>query len=335
MPQALSGVSFFRIICVEEFYHRFSGKERRHMINPKLIKVQQDEENNTSTGKPHQLEDSAMKTTAQFFSKELLPYFNIIGEVDHIGPTEIVHLDIKKYYEDLNLVMKDGSWAHFEFQSTDKGIKDLKRFRSYEALTSQQYDVVVRTYVLYSGNISHPITEFTEGFNTYRVQPIIMKGYRVEKVFDNINYKLEHAIPLTKEDLVPLTLCPLMAGDLSQKERIQKSIQIVHQSENVVDDIYKIEAVIYAMANKFLDDTELNQIKEELNMTRIGTLLYNDGKTDGIAQGILQEALENALHLFLNGVSFDIISKSITSLTKEQLLEVEQKAEAIKKAQQQ
>jgi len=191
-----------------------------------------------------------MKTTAQFFSQELLPYFNIVWEVDHIGPTEIVHLDIKKYYEDLNLIMKDGSWVHFEFQSTNKGIKDLKRFRSYEALTSQQYDAAIRTYVLYSGNISHPITEFTEGFNTYRVQPIIMKGYRVEKLFDDINYKLEHAIPLSKEDLVPLTLCPLMGGDLSQKERIQKSIQIVHQSENIVDDINKIEAVIYAMANK-------------------------------------------------------------------------------------
>ncbi len=294
------------------------------MINPKSITVQSDD--TTSPDKPHQVEDAALKTLAQFFSNELLPYFNIVGEVDHIGPTEIVHLELKKLYEDLNLVMKDGSWAHFEFQSTDKGIKDLKRFRSYEALTSQQYDVTVRTYVLYSGNIRHPITEFTEGFNTYRVQPIIMKGYRVEKVFDNINYKFENSIPLTKEDLVPLTLCPLMDGNLLQKERIQKAIHIVRQSENNVDDINKIEAVIYAMASKFLDETEFDQIKEELKMTKLGLFLYNDGKTDGI----IQEAIENARNLFLNGASFDLVSNSITSLSIEQLREVQNEVMASK-----
>ena len=322
----MSDVSYYRIICVEEFYHRFPGKERRQMINPQLVKGQQEETNNTSTSKPHQIEDSAIKTTALFFSQELLPYFHITGEVDHIGPTEIVHLDVKKYYEDLNLVMKDGSWIHFEFQSTDKGIKDLKRFRSYEALTSQQYDVAIRTYVLYSGNISHPITEFTEGFNTYRVQPIIMKGYRVEQVFNNINYKLEHAIPLTKEDLVPLTLCPLMSGTLSQMDRIHQALQILHKSEKYIESSRKIEAVIYAMANKFLNETELNQIMEEIKMTKLGTLLYNDGKTDGI----IQEAHDNALNFFLNGASFALVNNSIKSLTKEQLLEIQEEANSIK-----
>lgn len=31
---------------------------------------------------------------------------------------------------------EDGSWKHFEFQSTDGGIPDLKRFRVYEAIAS-------------------------------------------------------------------------------------------------------------------------------------------------------------------------------------------------------
>ena len=282
---------------------------------------------NTSTDKTHHVEDAALKTLAQFFSKELLPYFHIVGVVDHIGPSEIVHLELKKFYEDLNLVMKDGSWAHFEFQSTDKGIKDLKRFRSYEALTSQQYDVAIRTYVLYSGKIKNPVTEFTEGFNTYRVQPIIMKGYRAEKIFDDINYKLEHAIPLTKEDLLPLTLCPLMGGKLSQKERIKKAITIVHQFETTIDDTDKIEAVLYAMASKFLDETEFNQIKEEIKMTKLGTFLYNDGKTDGIAQ----EAFENAKNLFTNGASFDLVRKSIVNISDEKLHEIYDEVMASKK----
>ena len=56
-------------------------------------------------------------------------------------------------YQDSNLIMEDGSWKHFEFQSRNEGVAGLRRFRTYEALTSQQYRVPITTYVLFSGNI--------------------------------------------------------------------------------------------------------------------------------------------------------------------------------------
>lgn len=282
-----------------------------------------EDEKCTSNSAPHQIEDAALKTMAQFFSEELFPYFQIEGEVDHIGPTETIHLEIKKFYQDFNLVMKDGSWTHFEFQSSNqKALENLKRFWAYEALTTYQHNVVVRTYVLFSGNIKQPITEFTSGFNTYRVHPIIMKGHRCEDVFDNIYHKLKHSIPLTKEDFVPLTLCPLMGGDLPQKDRIQKAIHIIHNAEHIVPNANKIEAVIYAMASKFLDNEELNQIKEEIKMTELGAIIYNDGIADGIAQGIEQEAIENATNFFKNGISYEIVCKSIHSLSDEVLQKI-------------
>ena len=44
------------------------------------------------------------------------------------------------------------------------------------------------------------------------------------------------------------------------------------------------------MATKFLDQTELNEIKVGTKMTELGLLIYNDGVTDGIEK----EAAENA-----------------------------------------
>ena len=66
---------------------------------------------------------------------------------------ELVHLDVKVFYEDFNFDMEDGSCAHFEFQSTNEGLEGLKRFRAYEALYSYQHKVPVTTYVLFSGKI--------------------------------------------------------------------------------------------------------------------------------------------------------------------------------------
>ena len=68
--------------------------------------------------------------------------------------------------------MDDGTWKHFEFQSTNEGILGLKRFRTYEAITSYQNNVSVTTYVLFSGEIKNPVTEFTEGINTYRIKAV-------------------------------------------------------------------------------------------------------------------------------------------------------------------
>ena len=72
------------------------------------------------------------------------------------------------------------------------------------------------------------------------------------------------------------------------------------------------------MAMKFLTAEELNNLKEGIKMTELGTIIYNDG----ISQGIEREGLENAKNLFLNGVSFQLVRDSIKSLSDETLQRV-------------
>ena len=76
-----------------------------------------------------QLEDKVMKTAAQFFGKDLLPYAGIKGRIACVAPTEHVHLEMRRLEEDFNFIMKDGSWRHLEFESDSIQEKDLRRFR--------------------------------------------------------------------------------------------------------------------------------------------------------------------------------------------------------------
>lgn len=269
-----------------------------------------------NTAKSWQIEDAALKTTMQFFADELLPYFNIEGKVVGFGPTELVRLELQKMFQDFNLVMEDGSWKHFEFQSTDGGEKDLKRFRTYEAATSYQQNVDIYTYVLFSGQIENPVTELQTGFNTYRVQPIIMKGKRVEEVFDNINAKMTADIPLTKEDLVPLTLCTIMGGDMPLKERVVKAFSITKSTRDTVPEAEKIEAVVYAMAEKFMDSVTIEQLKEAVGMTRLGQMMYNDG----VEEGSKAKQIEIAINL-LDSLPDEVIAEK-TGLSIEKIKEL-------------
>ena len=53
-----------------------------------------------------------------------------------MGPTEFVHLEAKQLYEDFNFIKPDRSWIHLEFESDGIREEDLRRFRSYEAVTA-------------------------------------------------------------------------------------------------------------------------------------------------------------------------------------------------------
>ena len=165
-------------------------------------------------------------------------------------------------------------------------------------------------FVLYSGQIENPMTEFESGFNAYRVQPIIMKGKCVKEVFDKISVKLAEGIPLSKEDLVPLTLCTLMSGEMSQKERIIRALDITRIAKDTVAEADRIEAVVYSMAEKFLDSVTIEQLKEAVGMTRLGQMMYNDGLEAGMEKGVETTRLENARNL-IGILSDELIAEKI------------------------
>ena len=121
-------------------------------------------------------EDIALKVSAEFFKDEIMPLLNIEGKVIGSLSTESISLDLRKGFQDFNFLMEDDSIKHFEFQSTNEGLNGLKRFRMYEAVISYENKRGVTTYVMFSGNIKRPMTEFSEGVNTYRVVPIILSG---------------------------------------------------------------------------------------------------------------------------------------------------------------
>lgn len=92
-----------------------------------------------------------------------------------VVPAGIIELEIQQMYEDLNYVMWDGSWSHFEFQNRDGGVEDLKRFRQYEINVSSTYGMAAITCVVYTGDVRNPMISFTEGVNTYRIILILME----------------------------------------------------------------------------------------------------------------------------------------------------------------
>ena len=85
-----------------------------------------------------------------------------------------------------------------------------------------------------------------------------------------------------------------------------------------------MQAVLYALANKLLDDMDLQEIKEVMAMTRLGQMLMEDGIEKGIEKGVEQgQDRVNALNAKLAeaGRTEDIIRASIDKQYQQTLFE--------------
>ena len=197
-------------------------------------------------------------------------------------------------YQDFNYISGSGNWIHLEFESDSVTKEDLRRFREYEAATSRSFNVAVITYVICTSGVKQLLSKLTEGINSYQVKVIRLKNKDADRVIELLEEKQKRGKTLDKADLVPLLLTPLMSGKLEIVDRIIKSLHILREASSSVTEmeLEKMQAVLYALADKFLQEQELDRVKEMIAMTKLGEMLLKDGMERGLADGKAEGKVE-------------------------------------------
>ena len=229
--------------------------------------------------KNNKQEDAIMKMGFEFFRDTILKTFGIPYEFVSTGFTELVDLNIQTLYMDFTFLTTEDFYIHLEFQTTDKGISDLQRFHAYDAVYSHKTGKKVITYVIYSGGIKKTRAELDCGLYTYRVNPIYLQDKNADFVFRRLKEKQKNGEFLSEADFSNLCLTPLMSGNMSKKETIKEAMLLARQSSSAAAE--KTTAMLYALADKFLDNEELEEIKEVVRMTRLGQMLLDEGMQYG------------------------------------------------------
>ena len=242
-------------------------------------------------------EDLIMKKAMDVFAEEGLKFFGINQKVKDSSSTEIVVLEALNLHMDYTFLMEDDTYIHFEFQTTNKGKKDLRRFRAYEALLSLQKEKDVTTYVVYSNNIKKAISTLETGISKFNVKSIFMSEKNGDLIFEELEKKINNKEKLTKQELISLAFTPIMGGKLTKAEKIIKSIRIVKSSDSEYK--YDIESMLYAFADKFLKGKDLQRVKEEISMTELGRMLIEDGRTEGRIEGRTEGRTEGKIETLI------------------------------------
>lgn len=98
-------------------------------------------------------------------------------------------------------------------------------------------------------------------------------------------------LDFTEDDIAQLSMTPLMGGQMSRKDKIKEGILIAKEEYNDMAD--KVMAMLYTLADKFLDGIELDEIKEAMVMTRLGQMIMDDGIRIGELRGREEGIAEN------------------------------------------
>lgn len=227
-------------------------------------------------------EDRALKAAAQFMGKELLPLLGVKCAIKRVAPTEQIYLQTEAFSEDFNYELLEGGLLHLEFESDVITKEDLRRFRVYEALLSYQYKTAVTTCVICTAAAKNIPNELKEGINSYRVQIVRLKNWNADEIISALEVK-QRNMSLEREELLRLILTPLMGGKMPQPERIRRSFQLLREEQKIrkTSELSQMQAVLYALAEKFLSVGEMQKIKEEIHMTRLGQMIFDDGLEEG------------------------------------------------------
>lgn len=271
-----------------------------------------------------QLEDRVMKTAAQFFGEDLLPYLGVKEKVRRIAPTEHIHLEVRRLEEDFDFEMKNGSYKHLEFESDRITVKDLRRFREYEAYIGMVCNVTVSTIVICTANVKHAKTELVNGDSVFRIQVISLKDKNGDKIIKLLEKRRAKGKTIGQKRLLPLLLTPLMSGEIPVEQRICRGLDLLRCEEAGIEKEIrkKMETILYALAVKLLDEKTMEKVKEKFGMTLLGEMLVADGEQKGMQEGI-QQGIQQGMQ---KGELMKLVSlvrkKMLRGLEEDQIAEI-------------
>lgn len=98
--------------------------------------------------------------------------------------------------------------------------------------------------------------------------------------------------------------------EMPQKERVLRGVGYLKETYSGIEEeeLDKMQAVLYALAVKFLDEMELKEIKEAMTMTKLGQMLVDDGIEKGIEKGA--ERMRKLTKLLLDKKQYEELEKA-------------------------
>lgn len=218
-----------------------------------------------------------------------LPQIEIIG----ILPTNLPTMESNELRLDNLFVLSDGSVAIIDYESVfDK--ENFVKYINYIARVIKRYANQkqleqlkrIRMIVIYTADVESAECIYDLGGVVLVVESAYLVQQDTDQIMEKLEKKIQTGMMLTEEEQMQLMVLPLTMKGKEQKQKvIVKSVQLAKQiSEKEIT--LRVLAGILTFSDKIIDSEYKKLVKEEMGMTQIEQMIFEEGMEKGIEQGI-------------------------------------------------
>ena len=139
----------------------------------------------------YQNTDVALKAMAEKFKNTNLAIYGLqTAKIKALMPTEMPVIEANIRRNDVVFLLEDNTLLHLEFQNTQDE-EDLRRFMHYDSRLSITHKLLIKTAVIYTGEIEEAPHIVPYGSITYKVENVFMSNYDGDQKYEEIKQKFE------------------------------------------------------------------------------------------------------------------------------------------------
>ena len=217
-----------------------------------------------------------------------LPHLSIAG----ILPTNLPAIESNELRIDNLFRLEDGSLAIMDYESRfDR--ENFIKYLNYIARVLKRYAGQnrlsevwkIKMLVLYTADVERAEEVYDLGGLTLQVEAAYLVCQDTEEIYRRLDEKLLAGERLDEEDLMQLMILPLtVKGRQDKQVMIERSVELARRIPEL-DQTLRALAGILTFSDKVIDEAYKNRIKEEMRMTQIGQMIFEDGVIAGKAEG--------------------------------------------------
>ena len=192
---------------------------------------------------------------------------------------------------------------------------NLDRFKLYDALLYEEKKKPVYTAIIYGAGIDDSPTGLDHGSLQYTVHPVYMGRYDGDKIYGELQEKINQSGTLNPIDKLNLIFLPLMKNSVDKSQRAIDAIEIAQKVTDKKEQLFLIGCLI-GISDKFIDDAYVQKMMEVMKMTRVLQRLYKEFKEEGRIEGKAEGKAEGEIKGKAEGISLGKQEDIIKLLTK-------------------
>lgn len=242
----------------------------------------------------YQNKDIASKVTGEaLIGGSLAPFGRPDLKIVGVLPTNLPAIESNELRLDNLFLLNDGSVAVLDYES-EFNRENFVKYINYIARVIKRYANQkklgelrrIKMVVIYTADVECADSVYDLEGLVLNVESAFLVHLDTEQIYRELSDKIYRHEMLAEEELMKLMVLPLTVKGKAQKQEV--IMQAVELAKQIPDRSQTMQALagILTFSDKVIDEAYRERVKEEMQMTRVGQMIFEDGINQATRTGV-------------------------------------------------